>query len=233
MLLVTSSCSLFRDPTVEDLIADLPKYDDSEEIKWGSLARGFFEGTDWENVRTVGDLKNKLKETKVDPWKNISPEIPIILMKESIDSHRLFIEETIRDKLVMLDVLLSYGADPQRMVDTLTITDERIYAVYIKHGLDAKKPIMYDGYLQYPLTHRDDFITAPIAEWLLKNGADPNQKELESQWSFDDFPLTPLKMLTNKQRRCLPTPIPRNESARTPEAIQKTREVLLKYGAKE
>ena len=37
MLLVTSSCSLFRDPTVEDLIADLPKYDDSEEIKWSSL----------------------------------------------------------------------------------------------------------------------------------------------------------------------------------------------------
>ena len=37
MLLVTSSCSLFRDTTVEDLIADLSQYDDSEEIKWNSL----------------------------------------------------------------------------------------------------------------------------------------------------------------------------------------------------
>lgn len=117
---------------------------------------------------------------------------------------------------------------------TQSIISEKEYALFIKHGLNARDPVVYDKEydIQYPLTHRNDFITAPIAEWLLKNGADPNQIELETQrtYRFPESRLTPLGMLRHKSHPHFHAML---KTYRTPEKVQETRKVLLKYGAKE
>jgi len=224
------SCQFFREPTVEDLIDSLPSYDDSDIVKW----KHSMKNTGWENVRTVGELKKKLKEDNVDPHAQEPPYMYNSLMNSVVGAWDEDYEpEDLKTRLIMLDVMLAHGANPQHMT-TQSIISEKEYALFIKHGLNARDPVVYDKEydIQYPLTHRNDFITAPIAEWLLKNGADPNQIELETQrtYRFPDSRLTPLGMLRHKSHPHFHAML---KTYRTPEKVQETREVLLKYGAKE
>lgn len=224
------SCQFFREPTVEDLIDSLPMYDDSDMVKWNCSMKG----TGWENVHTIGELRKKLQDDNVDPHASWYTFIHTSLMDSVVCAWDEDYEaENLKTRLIMLDVMLKHGANPQHMTSQ-TIIHEKEYALFIKYGLNACKPIIYDDKydIQYPLTHRNDFITAPIAEWLLKNGADPNQVELDTQrtYRFPDDRLTPLGMLRHKAHPHFHVVL---KEYRTPEKTQKTREVLLKYGAKE
>ena len=224
------SCQFFQEPSVDDIIDNLPSYDDSDIVKWNRSMKN----TGWENVYTVGELKKKLKAENVDPHAQWPPYMYDSLMDSVVCAWDEDYEaENLRTRLIMLDVMLTHGANPQHMTSQ-PIISEKEYALFIKHGLNAREPVVYDKEydIQYPLTHRSDFITSPIAEWLLKNGANPNQVELETQqtWRFPDERLTPLGMLRHKTSPDFQVLL---RMYRTPEKAQKTREVLLKYGAKE
>lgn len=176
LFFLLTSCSLFKDKTVQDIIAGLPRYNDRTPVMWES-----FSPESLRSLKTIGDLKKAL-ENGLDPNKPIRySSIPSDYLKpvllSSRDDDKEFDKE-LQSRLAALDVLLTAGANPQRMNYSGLVTEEE-YALYIKHGLSAKEPIQRtDGYREYPLTNRLALLSPPIVKWLLENGADPNQLEL-------------------------------------------------------
>lgn len=213
------SCSLFRERTVQDIIDDLPKYDANMPVYWHYVYAGEIVGL--KEIRTMGELKKAL-ENGLDPNNRdrFYHYLNDYFMKESLKEQE--------SRLVAIELLLKAGADPQRVSKGPTIYEEE-YALHIKYGLDARKPLSYGGSIEYPLTWTDHSVTAPIAEWLLAHGADPNQHALNPVFKH----LTPLSNLDY-----LPQWGPDFSAegyrsvSRPPEEVEKTRKVLLKYGAK-
>lgn len=171
-LFLTASCSLFREKTVQDIIDQLPRYDDNTPVRWNTLAP-----SNLQSIKTIGDLKQAIKNG-LDPNKPLkygdTPSDYLCKVLMGMNDNK----EELRSRLAALDVLLAAGANPQRMNGLMLVTEEE-YALYIKHGLSAKAPIeAREGGAEYPLTNRQTLLSPPIVKWLLENGADPNQLEL-------------------------------------------------------
>lgn len=213
------SCSLFRERTVQDIIDDLPKYDADTPIYWYSYHMHNIPNC--EQIKTMGDLKKAL-ENGLDPNLNDNTDTYI----EDFFSQESFEER--ESRLMAIELLLQAGANPQRL-SSFPLVYEKEYALHIKYGLDARKPVLYGFYEEFPLTRTDHTITAPIAEWLLSHGADPNQHALGRGFKH----LTPLTNLDYIPRWSMfDNPIGMLPLSRPKEEVEKTRKVLIKYGAR-
>lgn len=179
LLFLLASCSLFRERTIQDVINDLPRYNDSSPIMWY-----FHAPEQLKSLKTIGDLKKAISNG-LDP-NNVDGYNPSDYLKAVYVTHKTKdSDKRLKSRLAALDVLLAAGANPQRMAYSMFVTEEE-YALYIKHGLNAKEPIQVRfGTTEYPLTNRLAFLSPPIVKWLLENGADPNQLE------YDDDPYFP------------------------------------------
>ncbi len=176
ILFLAASCSLCREKNVQDIIDNLPRYSDNTPVMWDSLSPECLRG-----LKTIGDLKKALRNG-LDPNKPIAhggiPSDFLIPVFLTCDDNDKGFDKKLKSRLAALDVLLNAGANPQRMNYSRLVTEEE-YALYIKHGLSAKEPIQIrDGFSGYPLTNRVALLSPPIVKWLLENGADPNQLEL-------------------------------------------------------
>ena len=172
------SCSINTD--AQAIIRNLPKYDDNTPIDWDSLAPEKLKG-----ITTVGLLKEALckdlNPNQAIGWKKGVPSDYLcpVWVSERDKGH---FRRRLTSRLAALDVLLSAGASPQYMSEFLLVTEEE-YALYIKHGLNAREPIQSSkGYREYPLTNRTAFLSPAIVKWLLDHGADPNQLSIQNYY---------------------------------------------------
>lgn len=190
LLFLLASCSLFRERTIQDVINDLPRYNDNTPIMWSLSAP-----EQLKSLKTIGDLKKAISNG-LDPNKTVKHgDYPSDFLEWAYYSYRDInkdLDKRLKSRLAALDVLLAAGANPQRMTYSMLVTEEE-YALYIKHGLSAKEPIQVCfGPTEYPLTNRLAFLSPPIVKWLLENGADPNQLEY-----FDDPYFSKMSPLSN------------------------------------
>lgn len=229
------SCSINMDDDVQTIIRRLPKYDDNTPIDWDSLSP-----EELKRLKTVGQLKEALSKD-LDPNKAIGrfkfpPSnylLPVWIPSRDESNFR----RKLKSRLAALDVLLSAGASPQYMSEFVLVTEEE-YALYIKHGLNAREPIQFQhGYREYPLTNCNAFLSPAIVKWLLDNGADPNQ--ISIRYHYGRLPkITPLSNVKYPPSITLGFYEWNHiglilTSLRTKKYVDKITKLLIEYGAKD
>lgn len=230
------SCSLFRERNVQDVIDELPTYHDETPIEWGDYLG---DRECLRTIKTIGQLKDAIKNREVvvnqektgendTKYLAIAPQIRGYFHDPKKGRARLL------SRLAALDVFLKAGANPQYMYAFEAVPEEE-YALFIKYGLDARRPIRSENGYEYPLTNRFTFLTLPIMKWLLENGADPNQKELH-RWDYDDG-MTPWSYIhSNPERYMHPFLLHSYGNAikveRTPKYMKAAEKMLIEHGAK-
>ena len=213
---------------VNSLASEYSLDDSSIPVKWSKYVTL---PAPWSEVKCVGDLKDVLsKGYRADlPIAGDSlNRLPIDVIAPASSEAE---EEDLISRLAAINTLLKHGASPQRMTEN-SATSEYEYALFLKYGLNPKKPVQYGAReIQYPLTRRSDYITYPIAKYLLENGADPNQLEIKNREDQPDNELlTPLSKVTFR----LPPFLHEAElyhKYRSKEQVAELQELLKSYGA--
>lgn len=189
----------------------------------------------WADARTIGALEQLLKEGNKpnEPMKGDGLErLPIdALVWAPVNADKT----QLSSRLAAIHLLLKYGAPPQRMSSQFGTSEEE-YALFIMHGLKATAPVVYGGNpqeIQYPLTRRTDFITYPIAKWLLENGADPNQHAISPHNSRREDPITPLRNIHSKRPVLYAEATDNMRAYRSKERVERVHKLLIEYGAKD
>lgn len=234
-LFILSSCIYSPQQTAEELIDQLPQYEDDIVIYWIS-------GTPepWRRIKTIGELKlvltpEQVGETSIKNgnhplfWvANPTPGTCIYFGGESPYRYR----KKKKSFYAVLDTVLEKGSSPQCTVRDI---DETTFLIHIKHGLDARKQMNYLYYgggtrTDYPLIWPLASITFPVLEWFLKNGASPNQQSKENH-------LTPYTNLHYYMKNAPMISHHVHETNytlryyRTAEGTKKMEELLKQYGA--
>lgn len=223
--------------TAEQLMTQLPVYDDDTPVLWREDTPA-----PWNKVNNIGQLKAVLTpellgehsvKNKTHPllWLyNAGSEISWI--DNMYDFHAR--SEKMRSSYAARDIILEYGSSPQWFNQE---NDETIFLIHIKHGLNAQKPVrfLYPGggsILEYPLVWKFAHITPPVMEWFLRNGASPNQRSRDGK-------LTPYKNLHFRFSLDISIAVYEqfwNRSLnyyRTPEGTRRMEDLLRQYGAKD
>ena len=233
---IFSSCSCSHDYTdIEGLCSHVSRMIDvskDTKVYWKSLLGP---EAPWCNAHTIGDLEKLLQEGN-------NPNHPMegdTLKRLPIDALEMIPMgskgEKLISRLAAIHLLLKYGSDPQRMT-AQPGTGEEEYALFIMHGMKATAPVTYGAIMpetQYPLTRRRDFITYPVAKWLLENGADPNQKAIGSDGLPPEKVITPLKNIHSRRLKFFPEQDADVRAYRTPERVKRVHDLLVEKGAKE
>ncbi len=171
--LLLASCSFFAEPTIDELAARVPAYDDATPVNSYVLR----------DIKTIGELRRALAQG-LDP--NGYNENGWYLGGgwNFTDTKGFSEKELMTQRLAYLDVMLKAGGDPQK-VGRLGSGEERaiIYALLIRHGLRADEPLtptpreVAEGdYRRERYPHISLWELPPcIVDWLMENGAPINE----------------------------------------------------------
>lgn len=188
----------------------------------------------WADAHTIGELEKILKEGNAPnlPMKGDGLErLPIDALEWApVNADK----EQLSSRLAAIHLLLQYGSSPQRMSQQFGTSEEE-YALFIKHGMKATAPVVYGcnpQEIQYPLTRRTDFITYPIAKWLLENGANPDQQAISPYKSRPEDAITPLTNIHSKRPALYAEATENMRSYRTKERVELVHKLLIEKGAK-
>lgn len=188
----------------------------------------------WVDAHTIGELEQLLKEgnNPNEPMKGDGLDrLPI----DALEWAPVNADKTqLSSRLAAIHLLLKYGSSPQRMSLQFGTSEEE-YALFIKHGLKATAPIVYGSNpqeIQYPLTRRTDFITYPVAKWLLEHGADPNQRSISSGNQRPENSITPLINIHSKRPALYAEATENMRLYRTEKRVERVHNLLIEMGAK-
>ncbi len=171
--LLLASCSFFAEPSIDELAARVPAYDDATPVNSWVLR----------DIKTIGELRHALAQG-LDP--NGSNEKGWYLGGGwNFTGTKGFSEkELMTQRLAYLDVMLKAGGDPQK-AGRLGSGEERaiIYALLIRHGLRADEPftptpneVAQGDYRRERYPHISLWELPPcIVDWLMENGAPINE----------------------------------------------------------
>lgn len=218
----TDTADLFSD--VEDMV----NVSKDTRIYWNQR---HLPPSPWCDAHTIGELENILiaGNNPNQPMEGDGLErLPIDALEwapVNADKSQL------SSRLAAIHLLLKYGSSPQRMSLQFGTSEEE-YALFIMHGLKATAPIVYGSNpqeIQFPLTRRTDFITYPVAKWLLEHGADPNQRSISSP----ENSITPLINIHSRRPALYAEATENMRSYRTAERVKLVHDLLIENGARE
>ncbi len=171
--LLLASCTFFAEPTIDELAARVPAYDDATPVN--SYVVG--------DIKTIGELRRALSQG-LDP--NGCNEKGWYLGGgwNFTDTKGFSEKELMTQRLAYLDVMLKAGGAPQK-AERLGSGEERAitYALLIRHGLRADEPLtptpreVAEGdYRRERYPHISLWELPPcIVDWLMENGAPINE----------------------------------------------------------
>ncbi len=189
----------------------------------------------WCDAHTIGELENILiaGNNPNQPMEGDSlKRLPIDALEWApVNADRT----QLSSRLAAIHLLLKYGSSPQRMSSQFGTSEEE-YALFIMHGLNATAPVVYGSNskeIQYPLTRRTDFITYPVAKWLLEHGADPNQRSISNGNQRPENSITPLINIHSRRPALYAEATENMRSYRTAERVKLVHDLLIENGARE